>query len=165
MSGNELRFPNVKEESEDPALVAARNSLKRKTPEPVVRAKRGMKTCWRCQEPVGKQNLTQKWIRRLNAQRYLCDDCIPFKDEVIPGRENEEYRPSPYNPPPVKITVKKPEKALIVKSDDTEKYQVKKIHSGEFIKFKECFKCDSTLFYVMKGGVVKCSECETEYNL
>jgi len=91
----ELRYPNVKDESEDPALVMARNSLKRKTPEPKVKAKKGVRTCWRCQEPVGKENLTQKWIRRLNAQRFLCDDCIPLKDEVIPGRENEEYRPSP----------------------------------------------------------------------
>jgi len=92
---SELRYPNVKDESEDPALVMARNSLKRKTPEPEVKAKKGVRTCWRCKEAVGKENLTQKWIRRLNAQRFLCDDCIPFKDEIIPGRENEEYRPSP----------------------------------------------------------------------
>lgn len=156
----ELRFPNVKEESEDPALVMARNSLKRKTPEPVVKIKKGVRTCWRCQEPVGKENLTQKWIRRLNAQRYLCDDCIPLKDEIIPGRENEEYRPAP-----VKNVVKQPMKADVVKSNDIEKYQVKRINSGDLIKFKECFKCDNALFYVMKGGVVKCSECETEYSL
>jgi len=91
---SELRFPNVKEESEDPALVMARNSLKRKTSEPVVKIKKGVRVCWRCQEPVGKENLTQKWIRRLNAQRYLCDMCIPLKDEIIPGRENEEHRPA-----------------------------------------------------------------------
>lgn len=157
---SELRFPNVKGDAEDPALVSARNSLRRKAPEPVVKVKKGMKTCWRCQEPVGKENLTQKWIRRLNAQRWLCDMCIPLKDEIIPGRENEEYRPAP-----VKNPVKQPEKAVVVKSNYIEKYQVFKTHSGDLIKFKECFKCDNTLFYVMKGGVVKCSECEAEYNL
>ncbi|PKL17888.1 MAG: hypothetical protein CVV49_08910 [Spirochaetae bacterium HGW-Spirochaetae-5] len=157
----ELRYPNVKDESEDPALVMARNSLKRKTPEPKVKAKKGVKTCWRCKEPVGKENLTQKWIRRLNAQRFLCDTCIPLKDEATPWTENEEYRPSPVK-----------EKVTVVTESDSEIkslkpgpiYTIKKNRS-DLIKVKECFKCDCTLFFVMKGSIVKCSQCESEYNL
>lgn len=155
----DLRFPNVKDDNEDAALVMARKSLVRKTPEPKVKAKGGMATCWRCKESVGGANLKQKWIRRLNAQRYLCEDCIPYKDEEFTGR------PEAANPAPAKITVKQPDKSLSVKSEVTEPYQVKKIHSGDFIKFKECFKCDNTLFYVMGGGVVKCSGCESEYQI
>lgn len=158
----ELRFPNVKDDKEDPAIASARNSLKRKTPDPVVKVRKGVATCWRCQESVGKENLTQKWIRRLNAQRWLCDLCIPLKDEVIPGRENEEYRPSPVKK---KEAPPRPAIAWVGTEEPCIASEAKKIHSGDLIKFKECFKCDNTLFYVMKGGVVKCSECEAEYNL
>lgn len=135
----ELRFPKTDEEKiENQAIQMARETLGNKA------------RCWRCQKPVGRENLTLKWVKRLNQQRSLCEECVPLKDEPLDGEDD--------------VTSVKLRRPYVRKAIE----HTASI-SAEIAKFpppvKECLNCDSNLFYVLRGGIIKCSGCGMEFNV
>jgi len=129
---SDLRFPKTENDTvENSAVLMARESLKRKSKkvdEVEVKKKHQCRACWRCKNPVGRENLTQKWIRRLNAQRFICADCIPLKDEEFEAQQI--------------VTVKtKDGKIIQLTKSKKDKRQL------GFIKFKEDPNMDTTIGY------------------
>lgn len=66
----DLKYPKSDEAKEDPAILAARNSLKKRETEPAPVKIKHVKHCWGC----GKKHTTdtpvkQRWINRLKTQR------------------------------------------------------------------------------------------------
>lgn len=161
-----LLFPKI-EEKEDPAILAARKSLsgakkempaEEKTKSVKHRGKRYKKsTCWRCGKPYSRADLKPKWIRRISQQRLLCQNCIPFKDEEYNGADTIiEFKNIPVDEDEV-IVLGEPDNIKDIKFPPG----LIEIHEP----VKECIKCDSTLFFLLRGGVVRCAGCGVKYQI
>lgn len=141
---NELRFGNSGNEiKEDPAVIMARKTLagKKYAGGPIPK-------CYGCGKAYeqGTKELRLVYLPMVKQQRKLCPDCMPLRDEI--GRREEDCKS-------VNIPVenRKPDGAMPL--------------SAEIAKFpppvKECLNCDCNLFYLLRGGIIKCSGCGTEY--
>lgn len=77
----ELLYPSNGETKENSVIVAARKSLKKHDDEnlPPVKKARHVRVCRGC----GKSGIPmkQKWINKIGQQRWLCEECIPRKEE------------------------------------------------------------------------------------
>jgi hypothetical protein len=122
----DLVFPKTDNgQQENPVIAAARKSLqlrKPKTEAKPEKTKSAVAKCWRCKDPVGKAGLTQKWIRELNAQRWLCENCVPLKDEPYEGETYEADTRAVIPMKKVKYPVAKVEPSG--RKDDSEKLQM-----------------------------------------
>ncbi len=151
--GEDLRYGNSGNEvKEDPAILMARKTLAGKRygggPTP---------KCYGCGKEYEQMNNELKlvYLPKVKQQRKLCPDCLPLRDEIERKDEPKKQR-----------IPDEPEAVIPLRADRKE--PIKPL-SAEIAKLpppvKECLNCDSNLFYLLRGGIIKCSECGTEFKV
>lgn len=143
---NELRFGKQSDEvKEDPAVLMARKTMKDFMGERREKAKGPCPKCYGCglEFEQGSKELKLVYVKSIAQSRKLCPDCIKHKDD-IPARVEPENK-----------TVTK----IRINPATTEK-----VETAEPAK-KECLNCDCKLFFLLRGGIIKCSGCGTEFRI
>jgi hypothetical protein len=144
--GKDLIFPKSTDDKEDPAILSARKTLQRG-------GARGRKPhCFVCQGEFTSEELVSAYSKVYSRMAKFCPKCLPHKNDYtyISGFDPEVLPPA---------------------SSTEFKYDVDEVAAVSAVitklppPVKECMSCDSNLFYLLRGSVVKCSKCGQEYRI
>ena len=143
----ELRFGKTNSEiDEDPAVLMARKTMKEYMVDSKEEKPKGpAPKCYGCGQEFeqGSKDLKLIYIKNIHSSRKLCPECIKHKDDIP---ERIEGRPERK---PVTNAKLNPELQNGIETAEPAK--------------KECLNCDCKLFFLLRGGVIKCSGCGTEF--